>query len=309
MSPGTIRIGTRGSPLALRQAEAIAARLRELAPDRRVDLIPIRTSGDRLPDVALGEFGGKALFVRELEESLLDGRVDMAVHSLKDVPAELPRGLCLAAYESRADPRDVLVSRAGGGLADLPPGAGVGTSSLRRRVLLLVHRPDLRIDAIRGNVDTRLRRLREGAHDAIVVAAAGLERLGLSPANAHPLSPTEFLPAVGQGILVVEARADAAPILDLLQRVDHPETRWQALAERAFLRHLGAGCHTPVAAHCRQVGGALSLAGLVASLDGRQVLRGEMTGSAESAELIGMKLALELLARGARAVLDECGRG
>lgn len=305
MSPPPIRIGTRGSPLALRQAGAVAERLRALAPGRPVEVVPMKTAGDRLAQVSLGEFGGKGLFVKELEEALLDGRVDVTVHSLKDMPAELPEGLCLAAFPRRDDPRDVLVSRRGGGIADLPPAATVGTSSLRRRVLLLAARADLKIEAIRGNVDTRLAKLAASGWDAIVVAAAGLARLGLTPAGARPLEPDEFLPAVGQGILAVESRAADRELLGLLARVDDPATRAQAEAERAFLRHLGASCHTPVAAHARLLNGELVLDGLVASLDGKKVLRGRTTGAVASAELVGQKLAEELLARGARGILAE----
>lgn len=298
-------MGTRESPLALRQAALVADRVRELALGRAVELVPMKTSGDRLPQVSLGNLGGKGLFVKELEDALLAGRVDLAVHSLKDLPALLPDGLCLAAFPPRADPRDVLVSRTGGGVGDLPLGGRVGTSSLRRRVLLLSLRPDLKIEMMRGNVDTRLRRLSEGAYDAVVIAAAGLERLGLKLEHARPLDPDQFIPAVGQGILAVEARADDRRLLELLEGLDHLGTRRQAEAERAFLRHLGASCHTPVAGHARLSDGELALTGLVASMDGRQVLRGQMTGVAENAELIGQKLAEELMARGARAILAE----
>lgn len=308
MTASPIRLGTRGSPLALRQAALVADRIRGQAPDRAVEIVPMKTSGDRLAQVSLGEFGGKGLYVKELEEALLAGRVDIAVHSLKDMPAELPEGLCLAAFPPRDDPRDVLVTRAGGGIADVPDGATVGTSSLRRRVLLLSVRPDLRIEAIRGNVDTRLAKLSAGTWDAIVVAAAGLARLGLTPANARPLAPTEFVPAVGQGILAIEARSADREVRALLAAVDDPATRAQADAERAFLRQLGASCHTPVAAHAQLVNGELSLDGFVATLDARRVLRGRMTGAPGSAELLGQKLAGELLARGAREILREIER-
>lgn len=308
MTASPIRLGTRGSPLALRQAALVADRIRGQAPDRAVEIVPMKTSGDRLAQVSLGEFGGKGLFVKELEEALLAGRVDIAVHSLKDMPAELPEGLCLAAFPPRDDPRDVLVTRAGGGIADVPDGATVGTSSLRRRVLLLSVRPDLRIEAIRGNVDTRLAKLSAGMWDAIVVAAAGLARLGLTPANARPLAPAEFVPAVGQGILAIEARSADREVRTLLAAVDDAATRAQADAERAFLRQLGASCHTPVAAHAQLVNGELSLDGFVATLDARRVLRGRMTGAPGSAELLGQKLAGELLARGAREILREIER-
>ena len=299
--PVKVRLGTRGSRLALAQAEAVAAGLRAQGAD--VEIIAIRTSGDQLAQVALADFGGKALFVKEIEEALLDGRVDVAVHSLKDMPAALPGGLHLAAFPPREDPADALVTRAGGGLATLPNGARVGTSSLRRRVLLRRLRPDLRDEPIRGNVDTRLQRLAEGRYDAIVLACAGLRRLGLAPAGAVALPPDEFLPAAGQGILGVEARDGDGALLELLATLDHTETRIQAEAERAFLLRLGAGCHTPVAGFARQDGAALSVSGLVASEDGRTVLTAMVSGAPSSARALGEKLADELLARGAGALL------
>lgn len=299
-----LRVGTRGSPLALRQAELAIERLRAHRPQVEVEAVPIKTSGDRLAHAALAEFGGKGLFVKEIEEALLDGRVEMAVHSLKDLPAELPEGLCLAAFLPRGDPRDVLVSLGGGGLDDLPAGARVATSSLRRRVQLLAKRQDLRIEPIRGNVDTRLRKLSEQLYDALVVAAAGLERLGLQPRTACPLPPDDFIPAVGQGILVVEARAGDRRILDLLSDLDDAQTRRQALAERAFLLHLGGNCYTPLAAHAAVREGELRLVAMVASLDGREMIRGEVSGALEGATLLGQKLADDLRARGARALLD-----
>ncbi|MFQ5520511.1 MAG: hydroxymethylbilane synthase [Candidatus Methylomirabilia bacterium] len=303
-----IRVGTRGSPLALRQAELVIARLRALGRGCPVEAVPIKTSGDRLAQVALADFGGKGLFVKEIEEALLERQVDLAVHSLKDLPAEVPAGLCLAAYLPRENPQDVLVSKRGGGLADLPAGALVGTSSLRRRVLLLAHRPDLSVEPIRGNLDTRLRKLNEGPYDAIVLAMAGLRRLGLAPKGAQPLPSDEFIPAVGQGILVAEARAGDGPVLDLLKGLDHTETRWEAVAERAFLRQLGASCYTPVAAHGRLLNGALSVVGFVASLDGQRAIRATVSGPAEAGELLGRTLADELKAKGATEILSEVER-
>jgi hydroxymethylbilane synthase len=299
-----LSVGTRGSPLALRQAELVVERLKALRPGIQVEIIPVRTAGDRLTEVALAEFGGKGLFVKEIEEALLDGRVDLAVHSLKDLPAELPAGLCLAAFPPREDPRDVLVSRLGGGLADLPRSALVGTSSLRRRAQLLSARPDLSIESIRGNVDTRLRKLSDRRFDAIVVAAAGLRRLGLAPDTACPLPPDEFIPAVGQGILALEARAGDGSVLELVRGLDHLETRWQAEAERAFLLHLGGSCYTPLAAHATVHDGGLRLVGMVASPDGREMIRGEVSGACAAAALLGQKLAEDLKARGARLLLD-----
>jgi hydroxymethylbilane synthase len=302
-----VRIGTRGSRLALAQSELMAETLRDLGAE--VKLIPIGTSGDRLAQVALADFGGKAMFVKEIEEALLAGEVDLGVHSLKDMPAALPAGLCLGAVPRRDDPADVLVTAHGGTLADLPRGAVVGSSSLRRRALLLARRPDLRIEPIRGNVDTRLRKLEEGQYDALVVAAAGLNRLGLAPAHAVRLSPEEFLPAVGQGILGLEARHADRELLELLDRLNDTESRAEAEAERAFLLGLGADCHTPVAGWARPDGdGSLALRGLVASLDGRTVVEGSATGPMAAAAAIGRGLAGDLLARGAAAILDG-GRG
>lgn len=300
-----VRIGTRGSRLALVQAEAVAAGLR--ARGAVVEIVPIRTSGDQLAEVALADFGGKALFIKEVEDALRVGHVDVAVHSLKDMPADLPPGLTLAAFPPREDPADVLVTRDGRGLADLPAGARVGTSSLRRRVLLLRMRPDLRDEPIRGNVDTRLRKLAEGHYDGIVLARAGLLRLGIEPPGTLSLPVDQFPPAAGQGILGVEARAGEAPLLELLATLDHTETRIQAEAERAFLHRLGAGCHTPVAGFARLDGAALSVAGLVASVDGATVLTATVSGAPAAARALGEKLAEELLARGAGALLVADG--
>lgn len=300
-----VRVGTRGSPLALSQTQWVVERLVS-AP---VEIVVIKTSGDRLAQASLAEFGGKGLFVKEIEEALLEGRVDVAVHSLKDLPAEIPPGLCLAALPQREDPRDVLVSRSQGGIDALPKRAIVGTGSLRRRVQLLASRPDLTVEPIRGNVDTRLRKLESGALDAVMLAAAGLNRLGLSPEGAHRLPPEEFIPAVGQGILAIEARQGDRAILDLLAGLDHAETRQRALAERAFLSCLGGSCHTPVAAHAGLSDhGELVMVGMVASLDGRRVIRARVSGPAAGAETLGEKLAEELNAQGAQAILQELER-
>ena len=303
----TLRFGTRGSRLAVAQSNQVADVLR--ARGLAVELVTIRTSGDRLADVALADFGGKALFVKEIEEALLDGRVDAGVHSLKDMPALLPDGLCLVAFPPREDPRDVLLTRAGGGLDDLPRGARVATSSLRRRALLLARRPDLSVEPIRGNVDTRLRKLEEGLCDAMVMARAGLDRLGLKPEHAQLLSVEEFLPAVGQGILGVEMRAADQHLLQVFQALDDGAARAEALAERAFLRRLGAGCHTPVAGLARHAGATVEMDGLVSSPDGRIVIRGKTRGAMERAAAVGESLADQLLARGARRLLDRGGGG
>jgi hydroxymethylbilane synthase len=297
-----LRLGTRGSRLALVQCEEVAAALRAIGAG--VEIVVIKTSGDRLAQVALADFGGKALFVKEIEEALLGGQVDVGVHSLKDMPAALPAGLTLGAFPPREDPGDVLLTRAPGGWDALPAGAAVGTSSLRRRALVLARRPDLRTEPIRGNVETRVDKLAAGAYDAIVLAAAGLRRLRVNPPHVTPLDVGEFVPAVGQGILAVEAREADREVLELLRRLDDTRSRSEALAERAFLSRLGADCHTPVAGHARIDGSALTLTGVVASLDGTTVLRAGATGPSREAERLGVALADELLAKGAKALLD-----
>jgi hydroxymethylbilane synthase len=291
--------------LALAQATIVADGLAVLGVETEV--VVIRTSGDRLAQVALADFGGKALFVKEIEEALIEHRIDVGVHSLKDVPGILPSGLCLAAFPRREDPRDSLVTCDKGSLRDVPHGATVGTSSLRRRILLLSSRSDLRVEPIRGNVETRLSKLASGTYDALVLAQAGLDRLGLQPAHAIALPVDEFVPAVGQGILGIEMREDATEARELVSRLDDARTRIEALAERAFLGRLGAGCHTPVAGHAHLDGEALTVTGLVASLDGSTVLRSSIGGLPSSAESLGEKLAEELLACGARALLEPGG--
>jgi hydroxymethylbilane synthase len=294
-----IRLGTRGSTLALAQCRSVADLLGGAAA---TEIVAMRTEGDRLAEARLAVVGGKGLFVREIEEALLRGEIDVAVHSLKDLPAEPPPGLVLAAFPPREDPRDVLVTKAPATLDTLPAGARVGTSSPRRRALALAARPDLAVEPIRGNVDTRLRKLGEGDWSAIILAAAGLRRLGLAPAHAAVLDPDVFVPAVGQGVIAVEARADDRATLALLARADDAPTRACALAERAYLARLGASCHTPMAAHARLDGRTLRMSAVVASEDGRQVLRATATAPAAEAERLGRGLADTLLAQGAARV-------
>jgi hydroxymethylbilane synthase len=294
-----MRIGTRGSALALAQAGLVKS---GLGADS--ELVTIRTEGDRLAEARLALVGGKGLFVREIEEALLRREVEVAVHSLKDLPAEPPAGLVLAAFLPREDPRDVLVGRAAVTLEALPPGAVVGTSSPRRRALLLAARPDLAVEPIRGNVDTRLRKLTAGGFDAIVLAAAGLRRLALAPAHCTPLDPDTFVPAVGQGIIAIEARADDGATLARLARLDHAPTRACAVAERAYLAALGASCTTPVAAHARLDGGTLRMTALVVSEDGRRILRAGGAAPAADAANLGRSLADELLAQGAAGITE-----
>ena len=295
-----IRIGTRGSRLALAQAGSVAAALRELGA--RVQIVSIRTEGDRRPDARLAEVGGKGLFVREIEQALLARRVDLAVHSLKDLPAETPAGLELAAFPPREDPCDVLVTRTEARLEDLPAGEVIGTSSLRRRALILAARPDLAIVPLRGNVDTRLAKLAGRECDGVVLAAAGLRRLALDPPHVCRLDVDTFVPAVGQGVLALEIRDGDASVRDLVAGLNDPSTEACARAERAYLRRLGASCNTTMAAHATLVGLAerprLLMTALVASEDGRQVLRADAGGAPGDAEAIGRGLAEQLLERG-----------
>jgi hydroxymethylbilane synthase len=300
----TVRIGTRGSPLALAQAHAVASALREAGAE--VEIRPMRTEGDRRFDARLADVGGKGLFVREIEEALLAGRVDVAVHSLKDLPAELPDGLALAAFPRREDPRDVLITGRGATLQELGAGAVIGTSSLRRRAMVLAARPDLVVAPLRGNVDTRLAKLAAGECDGVVLAAAGLRRLALAPAHAHPLDVETCVPAVGQGVLAIEVREDDVRTRRLVAQVDHPDTHACARAERAYLRRLGASCNTPMAAHATvdRAGDhpRLRMRAVVASEDGRRILRAEAAGAPADAEDVGRGLAELLLERGAEAV-------
>ena len=298
----TVRIGTRGSTLAVWQAGWVKKRLEAHWPDLRVELVPITTSGDRIQHISLARIGGKGLFVKEIEQALLAGRVDLAVHSVKDLPAELPPGLRLSTIPEREDPRDVLISAGGSSLAELPEASRVGTSSLRRQALLLHLRPDLRIEVLRGNVETRLRRQLEGRVDATVLAAAGLKRLSLRLKNGVPLDAEEFLPAIGQGALGIEIRA-GDEVAALLAPLHHPETAWAVEAERAFLSGMGGSCRTPLAARATVANGSLRLAALVASPDGKRLLRHERSGPTETAGQIGTETAALLLDRGGREIL------
>jgi hydroxymethylbilane synthase len=306
-------IGTRGSQLALWQANHVTERLRAACPGLSVRLETIKTTGDKILDVPLAQVGGKALFVKEIEEALLGGSVDLAVHSMKDVPTDLPAGLTIAAVTEREDPLDVLISRRGARLRDLPSGARVGTSSLRRQAQLLHHRPDLTIVGLRGNLDTRIRKLDSQGLDAIVLAAAGVKRLGWMDRITEFLSPEICLPAIGQGALGIEMREPRAASREpsvprIVNALDHPETHVAVLAERAFLRRLEGGCQVPFAAHARIAEGQLLLRGLVASPDGRRLVRGERRGTPGEAEAVGTALAEDLLAHGATEILQAIFR-
>lgn len=298
-------IATRGSKLALAQAGWTARRLEELKPGLSVRLRVIKTRGDKILDVPLAQVGGKGLFVKEIEEALLKGRADLAVHSMKDMPAELPPGLVLAGVSPREDPRDVLVSRQGWSLDKLPPGARLGTSSLRRRAQLLARRPDLEIISIRGNVQTRLAKLESEDLQGVILAAAGLERLGLEPAGARPLEPDTLLPAVGQGILGFETRAGDQATRELVQGISDREAAVAARAERAFLARLEGGCQVPIAGHAVCRGEEIFLRGLVADLEGTTLIRARGRAPREQAGELGRRVAGEILERGGREILAQ----
>jgi hydroxymethylbilane synthase len=291
-------IASRGSELALWQAHWVHAQLTALGHECRIEIV--RTTGDRITDAPLAKVGGKGLFTKEIEEALLDGRADLAVHSLKDLPTELPDGLALAAVPRREDPYDALVGRK---LADLPAGARVGTSSPRRAAQLRRLRPDLAIESVRGNLDTRLRKLDEGQYDAIVLAAAGLKRLGWAARIAEILPPEIMCPAVGQGALAIETRS-AGEGWDACVPLDHAETHSAVAAERTFLRALGGGCQVPIGAHAIVDGASVHLSGLVIAADGSAAVQGEREGEAANAAQIGAALAADLLQQGARAILE-----
>jgi len=299
-----IKIGTRGSQLALWQSNWVKSTLMEKFPGLAVELVIIKTKGDKIQDVPLARVGGKGLFVKEIEEAILERRVDLAVHSMKDMPALIPEGLCIGAIPDRENPKDALVSRKGLSLDQLPQGARIGTSSLRRAAQLKHLRPDLEILPLRGNLDTRLKKLETEDLDAVVLAAAGLRRMELDHRVTQYLDETEMLPAVGQGALCIEARENDPDIGPLTATLDHAGTRTVVLGERAFLHRLEGGCQVPIAAHGTLSGKEFSLIGLVASLDGVQLIRDTMTGPADHSESIGIELAERLLARGAGKLLD-----
>ena len=298
-------IGTRGSQLALWQAQWVQAQLKQLAPDLSVVLKRIQTSGDKIQDVPLAKVGGKGLFVKEIEEALLREEIDLAVHSMKDVPAVLPNGLTIICVPDREDPRDALLTYGGKKLDALPLHARVGTSSLRRQSQLLHVRPDLHIEMLRGNVDTRLRKLQENHFDAIVLAASGLKRLGWDAHITECLPIDVSLPAIGQGALGIEGREDDGFVRELVASLEHHSTRVAVAAERALLKRLEGGCQVPIAGHAVLEGESLTLDGLVVSLDGKRYVRYSLTGSMSEAESIGRKVAEELLDRGARPILQE----
>ena len=305
MTRQIVRIATRGSLLALKQSGMMKSALERLWPGIRFELQIIKTTGDKITGVPLAQVGGKGLFVKEIEDALLEGSADLAVHSMKDVPAVLPEGLKIAALPEREDPRDALIIREGGSIGELRDRAVIGTSSLRRAAQMRGLRPDFEIRDLRGNLDTRLRKLDEGLFDAIILAAAGLNRMGWQKRATVLMDPLEFIPAVGQGALAIEARSRDLEILSLLKPLDHFETNVAVRAERSLLMELEGGCQVPIGGHARVANELVELCGLVASLDGRKLFRVARSAPLEEAEALGKRVAAELLLLGARQVLDE----
>lgn len=305
MATDEIRIATRKSALAIWQAEHVRAALRARDPELPVTLVPMSTRGDKILDSPLAKVGGKGLFVKELEQALLDGRADLAVHSMKDVPVDLPPGLLIAAVMAREDPRDAFVSNHHAALEALPEGARVGTSSLRRQCQLRVLRPDLELLDLRGNVNTRLAKLDEGAYDAVVLACAGLIRLGFEARIRSPISPDTLLPAIGQGAVGIECRADDGRVRPLVEALADPETSVRVEAERALNQRLQGGCQVPLAGFAELTAGQLTLRALVGRPDGSEVVRGTISGTPAAAAGLGRTLADELLSRGADRILRD----
>lgn len=299
-----IRIGSRGSVLALAQSNWVRSQLIEHWPDLKVEIAVIRTSGDRLPDTPLAALGGKGVFTKEIEEALLRGEIDVAVHSMKDLPPDLPAGLMLAATPAREDPRDVVITRDGRSLSDLPRGTAIGTGSLRRRAQLLHWRPDLAVVPIRGNVDTRLRKLDSGEVGALVMAAAGLKRIGHAQRITEYLQDEVCVSAVAQGALGIEAQI-GAEVAEALAFLHDPATHSEVTAERALLDRLGGDCHVPIGARARRAGEAIELVAVVASPDGKRLCRAALRGDAASAPELGRSVAEMLLDRGAAELLSD----
>lgn len=300
-----IKIGTRASLLAITQSTMIKELIEKHNPGTTVELVKITTKGDKILDVPLAKVGGKGLFVKELEDALLDGRADLAVHSMKDVPTDLPEGLYLGIVTERENPQDAFVSNTAKNVLELPQGATVGTSSLRRKSQLAAMRPDLVIEDLRGNVDTRLRKLDEGQYDAIILAAAGLNRLGKSDRITSLLDPVQMLPAIGQGALGLELREDDADLMEGISFLNHDPTAKAVAAERAFLLKLEGGCQVPIGAFATTDGDNVTLTGLIASVDGKEILKEQATGPATEAAAMGTRLAEKLLEMGGKKILDE----
>jgi len=296
-----LRLGTRKSKLALWQANFVKEKLEALGC--KVELVPITTTGDKILDAPLAKIGGKGLFVKEIENALLAGEIDLAVHSLKDVPMIIPEGLTLSAITEREEPYDVLISRNGKKLEELPSGAVVGTSSLRRQVQIKRRRRDLKVEILRGNVDTRLRKLKEGLYDAIVLAYAGVKRMGLSGEISQVLE--DFIPAVGQGSLAIETRAEDERVINFVKVLNHEESWLRAVCERAFLRELQGGCQVPIGAYAWIEGDRIKIKGFISDLEGERFLEGYEEGGLQEAEEVGKRLAQRLLREGGEEILKE----
>ncbi|KHT61803.1 porphobilinogen deaminase [Photobacterium gaetbulicola] len=305
MTDTPIRIATRKSPLAMWQAEFVKAALEQAHPGLQVELVPMVTKGDVILDTPLAKVGGKGLFVKELEVAMLEGRADIAVHSMKDVPVEFPEGLGLVTICEREDPRDAFVSNHYDNLAQLPAGAVVGTSSLRRQCQLRAQRPDLVVKDLRGNVNTRLRKLDDGEYDAIILACAGLKRLKMEDRIRDAIAPETSLPAVGQGAVGIECRLDDERVRQLLDALNHRDTETRVLCERAMNNRLQGGCQVPIGSYSVLDGDQIWLRALVGEPDGSQIVRGEIRGHRDDAEQLGVQLADQLLGDGAKAILDE----
>ena len=298
-----IRIATRKSALAVWQAEHVAATLRDLPQVSEVELLLLSTRGDEILDKSLQAIGGKGLFIKELEVAMLEGRADIAVHSMKDVPAEMPDGFCIAAVLERANPFDALVAKNVNSLDELPQGALIGSSSLRRQSQLLALRPDLKIEPVRGNVNTRLQKLDDGQFDAIMLACAGLERLGMAARISEQLNPNDMLPASAQGVIGIECRNDRTDLRELLATIEHARTKQTTLAERAVTERLQATCHSPLASYATIDNDKLTLQSLAARDDGSAVIREKIEGAPDDAEALGFELAERMLALGAADLL------
>lgn len=303
MSSKTIRIGTRGSQLALWQANWVKSQLEKLYPETRIELEVIKTSGDKILDVPLAQVGGKGLFVKEIEQALMDGHIDIAVHSMKDMPGDLPEALCIGVIPERAVPYDILISRGNKRIKDLPAGARIGTSSYRRASQMLYRHPDFKIHPLRGNLDTRIKKLTSENLDAIILAGAGVMRLDLESMISEYIDPDIILPAVGQGALCVEVRKNDPSIHELIAPLDHEASNRIVTGERAFLKRLEGGCQVPMAAFGRIEAGTLTLAGMVAETDGSIMYHETVSGSVSQAETIGDDLAGRLIDMGADQIL------
>jgi len=299
-----LKIATRQSPLALWQAEFVQAELERIHQDLKVELVPMVTRGDKILDTPLAKIGGKGLFVKELELAMLDGRADIAVHSMKDVPMKFPEGLGLSVICEREDPRDAFVSNTYPSLDDLPQGATVGTCSLRRQCQLKAKRPDIQILDLRGNVGTRLSKLDEGQYDAIILASAGLKRLGLNERIAHEIEPDWMLPAGGQGAVGIECRIDDTRVKNYLEPLNHSETAHRIKAERAVNNHLEGGCQVPIGVYSTISKEQIIIDGLVGKTDGSQIIQHQISGHVNDAQQLGVELAIKLLESGAREILD-----